>query len=170
MTYPTTAIHQSDPSPWNSPTQHVFTVLSKKALSRESLLFRNNLDINSSGSSSTAIMIYKDLLQLNKSPVNIKFPQFGKVLDYLLQYPNLAKLIRDTCIGARAEFGPETQLSLEYEEDLEFIQPYLVLFIRKKTYTGDFMDHIDNYRSQFDEEICRSSGDYFITTDFQNPR
>jgi hypothetical protein len=155
---------------WNPPYKYVSDVKSKEEISWEYLLSRNNPDISFDGSSSMAILIDSDLSQLRNYPVNIKFTQFGKVFEYLLQYPNLSKLIKETCIDARAEFGPEAQLSLDFEQDPEFDQPSLTLYIRQKKYADDIMDRIDLFRSRFTDEIVKSSGDYFITTDFQNPR
>jgi hypothetical protein len=142
----------------------------KEIITWDELARNVSFDADSIESKSMAAEIFNSLFLLTSSPVNIRISSFGKTFDYLLLYPNLYQLIIETCVKARDTFGPETQLSLEYEQDPESDHSSLALFLRQWQYPENFIVRLDELNEEFIGKWANIPGDYFILTDFQNPQ
>jgi hypothetical protein len=97
-------------------------------------------------------------------------PHPEEVAAYLDSHPDLAAVLPSVCAQARQEFGDAATLSLEVHRDPEIDDRYLTLLVRLPSYADTTLERIDRVSQPFEEDLCRSSGYFLVTTDFAPPR
>lgn len=114
------------------------------------------------------VMIRDDLLtSLERHGVIV--PNQSSVLEYVVQFADLADVLPDVCERVRAEFGPDVELSLEVYRDREIADEYLTLYVRLTNYRADTMDRIEHVSESLEARTTPGSGYLLITTDFRSP-
>src|SRR5581483_2202030 len=90
-------------------------------------------------------------------PAGVVQPSAAEVARYLRKHIGLAAVIPALCRAARKEFGPDAELCLQINHDPEFIDPYLVLYVRLPQYRADMMHRRPKIESTRVEETIGTS-------------
>jgi hypothetical protein len=100
--------------------------------------------------------------QANPNPQEVTF--------YLIEHPELARLVPRVCGATREALGNEVELSLEVYQDPEIDDRYLTLYARKEKYESDIFECLQAISEGFNDRLAEISGYFLLTTDFSRPR
>jgi hypothetical protein len=92
-----------------------------------------------------------------------------QVRQYMKQYRRLAALVPPICSRTRQEFGEQAELVLDLYQDPEIDDCYLQLRIRLPRYDRTTMERIYAITAEFDDQLCKATGWFQVTTDFRQP-
>jgi hypothetical protein len=101
--------------------------------------------------------------------LGFKFPNPGKVIDYLQKHRNLYDIVLYACILTEEHFGQRAQISLELYQDPEIHDEYLTIFVRQEEYEPDIIDKIDAICREYEPGLAGIDGYLLVNTDFQPP-
>ena len=114
-----------------------------------------------------AVTIEKSLLFLQYY-LGFRFPNPGKVIDYLQKHRNLYDIVLYACILTDERFGQNAQMSLELYQDPEINDEYLTIYVRQNTYEPDLIDKIDRVSVEF-ENILKDEREWLLITTAVRP-
>lgn len=92
------------------------------------------------------------------------------IAGYLEAHADLAALVPSVCAQARKDFGKNAELALSIYHDPEIDDHYLQLNVRLPHYDEDFAARLERVSEPFDDELCRASGYFLVTTDLRKAR
>ncbi len=106
------------------------------------------------------------LLRVLEQQIRLKEP--GRIVNYLLQFPELIEVIPKAVDAAQKHF-PEAQLVLEVYQDPEIENEYLALYVRLKRYDDSVAERLEKAEAEFLDLLATKDGWLQLTTDFQEP-
>lgn len=101
---------------------------------------------------------------------NVLISDRRKVLAYCRKYPRLAGLLPRIAARIREFFGPVVELQLQINQDPEFHDPYLKMYVRVDSYQPALMDRIEKVSAEFHDWYGVDDGYFLLTTDFRKPQ
>ena len=97
----------------------------------------------------------------------VKIQSPSEVSQYLLENPGLIFWVEKICKETALEFRDYARLFLEVYKDPEINFQYLTLLIRQQEYHDGFLEKIEGFRQQYEDNLSNINGTLLITTDFQ---
>ena len=107
------------------------------------------------------------LRSLEPYRVTIQWPD--TVRAYLAKYPELIPHVRPTVESARQEFGDVAGLTLTINDDPEYYDPYLKLYVRLPKYGREADERLENLTVPLSEAIADLGGYFRVAADYRNP-
>jgi hypothetical protein len=107
------------------------------------------------------------LRSLEADRVTIQWPD--GVRAYLAKYPELIPHVRPAVASARQEFGDAARLTLTINDDPEFDDPYLKLYVRLPQYDREADERLERIAVPLSEAIANLGGYFRVAADYRNP-
>ncbi|NOT64273.1 MAG: hypothetical protein HOP19_28995 [Acidobacteria bacterium] len=101
----------------------------------------------------TADSLMKDL-----RAKGIRIPRPAEVRNYVLQFSDIAPVVRHACDLALAEFNGKAALSLEVYVDPEIDDPHLTLYVQKDGYDAAASAVIEGIFEHYADGMINSDG------------
>jgi hypothetical protein len=105
------------------------------------------------------------LSPLESSGVFIPEPE--DVEKYLLEHPDITRLLPSICKTTWRITSGNARLSLEIYRDPEFNDESLLLLVRQSPYDERILEIIDSISDEYADEFDKLSGSFRVTTDFR---
>jgi hypothetical protein len=107
------------------------------------------------------------LRSLESYRVTIQRPD--AVRAYLAKYPELIPHVRPAAERVRQEFGDVAGLTLTINDDPEFYDPYLKLYVRLPKYDRETDERLESITVPLSEGIADLEGYFRVAADYRNP-
>jgi hypothetical protein len=122
--------------------------------------------MNPPGSAAVESAVEELLRSLGPYGVALQWPE--DVRAYLAKYPELIPHVRPTVEGARREFGDVAGLTLTVNDDPEFYDPYLKLYVRLSRYDREADERLERVTGPLAEAIADLEGYFRVAADHRN--
>jgi hypothetical protein len=123
--------------------------------------------MNLPGSAAVEAAVEELLRSLGPSGVALQWPD--DVRAYLAKYPELIPHVRPTVESARREFGDVAGLTLTVNDDPQFYDPYLKLYVRLPGCDREADERLERITAPLAEAIADLEGYFRVAADHRHP-
>ena len=119
-------------------------------------------------SSASISMEIESMLSRFERDEGVRLRHTDRILEYLLQHPELMEVVPVMVEAARRHF-PQAQLVMDVYQDPEIEDRYLVLYVRLEQYDESLVERLEKAEEEYLSRLANKEGWIQLTTDFRKP-